>query len=317
MRCILAVAVLATFALGQDAPTPPASASGQTTHFHHIHLNVTDPPANVAFYTTKFSAEKGMFVGVMPAVWAQKSWMLFTKVAAPPPSEILSGLWHFGWGAEDMKKSYQEQLDNGTKFSTPITPIGAAFWFAYVDGPDHATIEMNTANHHNFGHVHMLSLDAIKAGEFYQKWFGATGRFTKEERFIREFPVSPSASLYVDNVNIIIFPVSYARVQWPDAWKERKDFEPTKGRVFDHIGFSVDNLQAFLDKMKADGVKVTDETKTPAGGKIKYAFNEGPDHERNQLVEGGLVAGAGSWRRGVAARSSSACGTWASASIRR
>jgi catechol 2,3-dioxygenase-like lactoylglutathione lyase family enzyme len=263
------------------------SFAQEAVHFHHIHLNATDPAADIAFYTTKFDAEKGTFAGVLPGVWTQKSWMLFNKVATPPPAEeIVAGLWHFGWGAEDMKATYQKQLDAGTKFQTPITDIGPTFFFAYVDGPDHALIELNTANHHHFGHVHMLSLDPIAAGEFYQKWFGATGRFQKEERFIRQFPVSPSASLNIDNVNIIIFPVSYARVQWPDVWKDRKDFEPTKGRVFDHIGFSVDNLETFLDKMRKDGVKITDEIKNAAGGKIKYAFIEGPDHVRIELVEG-------------------------------
>ena len=38
--------------------------------------------------------------------------------------------------------------------------------------------------------------------------------------------------------------------------------------------------------MRKDGVKVTDEIKSAAGGKIKYAFIEGPDKIRIELVEG-------------------------------
>jgi hypothetical protein len=103
-----------------------AAALAQTVtgaHFHHLHLNVTDPAAAIAFYTSKFDCETGKFAGLMDAVWAQKSWILFTKVNTPAPSEVVSAIWHMGWGAEDMKAAYQIQVDSGTKFQTPITDI--------------------------------------------------------------------------------------------------------------------------------------------------------------------------------------------------
>ncbi|HLF84372.1 MAG TPA: hypothetical protein VI837_09380, partial [Blastocatellia bacterium] len=142
----------------QETAPPPAIA-----HFHHLHLNATDPAAAINFYTSKFDCEKGRFAGLLDGVWAQKSWMLFSKVSSPPPWELTSAIWHFGWGAEDMKATYQKQLDSGTKFFTPLTDIsdiggrnpGATglFYYAYVDGPDHALIELNTASHHRFGHL--------------------------------------------------------------------------------------------------------------------------------------------------------------------
>ena len=55
-----------------------SSASGQT-HFHHAHLNSTDPEAAIDFYTTHLSGEKAAFGGT-EAVWTQKSWLLFNKV---------------------------------------------------------------------------------------------------------------------------------------------------------------------------------------------------------------------------------------------
>src|SRR5437764_14286946 len=78
-----------------ETPTAPA-------HFHHLHLNTTDPAKAIEFYTRTFDCEKARFAGVLDAVWAQKSWLLFTKVSTPPPSDIISTIWHFGWGAEDM-----------------------------------------------------------------------------------------------------------------------------------------------------------------------------------------------------------------------
>src|SRR6266851_1071390 len=56
----------------QDAAAPAPLASA---HFHHLHLNTTDPAAAIAFYTSKFDSEKARFAGLMDAVWAQKSWM--------------------------------------------------------------------------------------------------------------------------------------------------------------------------------------------------------------------------------------------------
>lgn len=284
----------------QAKPQEPAAAPPVApAHFHHLHLNTTDPAAAIDFYTSKFDSEKARFAGLLDGVWAQKSWMLFTKVSAPPPWELTSAVWHFGWGAEDMKATYQKQLDMGTKFFNPITDIsdiggnkGATglFYYAYVEGPDHALIELNTAQHHHFGHLHLFSEDPVSAGEWYTKYFGAVRRSSappsRAPRIYRDVPIGPNTSLMMDNVNIIIFPIAYSRKAYPEHWKNQTEMSSTKGRVVDHIGFSVDNLSESLEKLRKDGVKVTDEIKSVAGGKIKYAFIEGPDKIRIELVEG-------------------------------
>ncbi len=91
-------------------------------------------------------------------------------------------------------------------------------------------------------------------------------------------------SLMMDNVNIIIFPMEYAKTQWPDLWKDRTDLESTRGHTTDHIAFSVDNLDETLARLKNDGVTVTGVFQ--AGAKIGSAFIEGPDHVSIELVEG-------------------------------
>ncbi|HYL38191.1 MAG TPA: VOC family protein [Bryobacteraceae bacterium] len=286
------------FAAGLACWSQNASQPQQLAHFHHVHLNATDPAAAINFYASKFDCEKASFAGLQDAVWAQKSWLLFAQVNAPPKSEVTSAIWHIGWGAENMQETYQKQLDIGTKFATPLTDISdiggghamGVFFYAYVDGPDHQLIELNTANHHHFGHIHMLSKDPIAAGEWYMKEFGLSrlgrGAPSHEPRMYRGFQIGPSMSLMMDNVNIIIYPMEYAKTQWPELWKDRTDFESTRGHVTDHIGFGVDNLDATLARLKSDGVKVTDEPRSVAGGKVRFAFIEGPDHVRVELVEG-------------------------------
>lgn len=268
-------------------------------HFHHLHLNTTDPKAAIDFYTSRFDCERAKFAGVMDAVWAERSWLLFTKVNKPPAWELTSAIWHFGWGAEDMKATYAKHLEMGTKFFTPLTDIsdiggqaGARdrFFYAYVQSPDNALIELNTANHHRFGHLHLFSRDPVAAGEWYQKYLGAKRRSTRppsrEPRFYRGHQIGPSVSLLSDNVNIIIYPVEYSKKAYAAHWKGKAEIESTKGRVVDHISFSFDNLAAALERMRKDGVKVTEEIRTAANGKIKYAFIEGPDKIRIELVEG-------------------------------
>lgn len=120
-------------ALAAAAQEPPAA------RFHHLHLNSTDPAAAIAFYTARFDCEKARFAGVEDPVWAQRSWLLFNQVSAAPPWGLISSVWHFGWGAEDMKSAYQKQIDAGTKFFTPLTDISwlagrPDFYYSYVEG---------------------------------------------------------------------------------------------------------------------------------------------------------------------------------------
>ncbi len=257
-------------------------------------MNSTDPKAAIEFYTSKFDAEKASFKGLLDAVWTQKSWILIQKVAAAPPSEVVSTIWHFGWGAEDMKAAYQKQLDSGTNFATPITDISdigggtqmGRLFYAYVQGPDNSLIELNTAAHHHFGHIHLLSEDPVAAGEWYAKHFGVKSRGAAQARMYRGVQIAPSASFMMDEVSFIIYPVEYARTSKMPGWADRKAFEPTKGRVVDHIGISVENLDDAISKLRKEGITVTDEPRSIAGGKVKFAFIEGPDKMRIEIVEG-------------------------------
>ena len=93
----------------------------------------------------------------------------------------------------------------------------------------------------------------------------------------------------MDNVNIIIYPIEYPKKAYADQWKGKTEFDSTRGRVVDHVGFSVDNLTQAIDSLRSAGVKVTDEIRSVANGKIKFAFIEGPDKMRIEVIEGHAV----------------------------
>jgi catechol 2,3-dioxygenase-like lactoylglutathione lyase family enzyme len=259
-------------------------------HFHHVHLNTQDPQQAIEFYTSKFEARRARFAGLQDAVWTGDSWILFTKVNAPPPSALISPIWHFGWGAPDMKTEYERQLATGTKFFAPLTPLSSTFFFAYVESPEHALIELNTAATNRFGHVHLFSADPITTGEWYIKHFGLTRRGTgvpsREPRFRGDLQIGPSMSLMADHVNLIIYPVEYSKKQYAGDWPQgQTTLVSSRGRIVDHIALSVSDLDAKLKELRKAGVTVTAEPRSIADGKIRFAFIEGPDRIAIELLE--------------------------------
>ena len=273
-----------------------AAQAQAPAHFHHLHLNVTDPQSAIDFYTTKLECERRKF-GTQDAVFANGSWLLFTKVSAAPKSEITSAIWHMGWGGgDDMRQTYRKQVASGTPFQTPITDIGdqcdgkggdGRFYFAYIDGPAHALIELNTtaAGETRFGHVHLLSADPIAAAEWYMREFGLRLRNpatppSHEVRYRCGRQTGPAVSLLMDSVNVIIYPVGNAQAAFPAAWKNRDALESTEGHSIDHIAFRVDHLDATLARLRKDGTKIISQP-----DKTRPVFIEGPDRIRIEVLE--------------------------------
>ena len=91
----------------------------------------------------------------------------------------------------------------------------------------------------------------------------------------------------MDNVNIIIYPIQYSRKAYAEHWKKGQTaMASTKGRVVDHIAFSVDNLAETIARLTNEGVKVAEPISLMPGSKLKHAFIQGPDYIRIELVEG-------------------------------
>ena len=67
------------------------------------------------------------------------------------------------------------------------------FFYAYVDGPDHSLIELNTSSNHNFGHVHMFSTNPPATGAWYAKHFGWRVRASEQKRVYNDNQIAPSA----------------------------------------------------------------------------------------------------------------------------
>lgn len=278
--------LLAACAIGAAVP-----AFGQT-RFHHAHLNSTDPAAAIEFYTTHLSGDKATFGG-KDAVWTQKSWLLFNRVKQPPAHEIISPLFHIGWGAEDMKAEFERQIKLGTTFQTVLTDgvelFGAGTrdrnFFMYLDGPDHVTIEVQSAPHHNFMHVHLFSDDPVAAAAWYEKHLGIATRTKLDTvRAFRGIPTGPAASMQIDNVTIWIYPTAHAKALYGGQWKGRTGFATNRGRALDHVAMSVDDLDQTVARLKSEGVTIVSGPRRANG--LRSAFILAPDRMELELVEG-------------------------------
>jgi catechol 2,3-dioxygenase-like lactoylglutathione lyase family enzyme len=296
------VLVTAAAVFAQQAPAPPVPLpTEQLAHFHHLHLNSIDPEAAIAYYTKHFASERAQFRSStgdkgVPAVWAQKSWLLFDKVKNAPPHEVVSSIYHMGWGAEDMKAEARRQLDIGAVLETPLTDAVDIFgagvrdrnFYMYVESPEHALIEVQSATHHNFMHVHMLSEDPVAASEWYEKAFGfiRRGPPNRQVRAFAGIPTGPSASIIADNVTFFWYPTAHARKLYPKAWNGRTEYASNRGRVIDHVALSVDRLDETIARLTKNGVTVVGKPRRSMGGRIRSVFVKAPDNVEIEIVEG-------------------------------
>lgn len=288
IACLLA----AGFPAGSQ-PNPPRAEP--LAHFHHLHLNSADPESAIEFYTTRFSGQRRKFEG-RDAVWTGKGWLLFHKVNQPPPSGVVASLYHLGWGARDIQATYRNLLSRGVKFETPLTDLFDLLgtgspgrgYYAYVDGPDHALIELNRGNTDDFQHIHLLADDPVASSEWYVKEFGIPRRGpapSREPRFHNGIQVGPLVFLNLDGILFAWFPTGTARGIYPRLWDKRTHLEASQGRVIDHFAFRVDHLDATLARLRKDGVRVLSEPGAASADRMRSAFVQAPDRVRLELVE--------------------------------
>jgi catechol 2,3-dioxygenase-like lactoylglutathione lyase family enzyme len=166
--------------------------------------------------------------------------------------------------------------------------------FAYMQGPDNALVEY-AGNHpaERFNHVHLFQEEPFCAQLWYQQHLNApvfAGRTSstplteatcKVERGPdRTFPAlnpegmyrTPSAAVVFGDVALL--------------WYMRQGDAPlvsSQGQVYDHIALSVTDLDAWIAKLRGEGV--TFLTEPYQLGDTRAVMIEGPSREALELVE--------------------------------
>ena len=163
--------------LGSNPPTLSGTPTAQSsTGFHHVHLNSTDPAAAIAWYNKTFPVTSRATVAGFDGIATEKIHLLFNRTNSPPTSALDSPIWHFGWGSPDMAADFAMHQANGVKFATPLSKLAQGTVFAYMNAPDGALVEINSAQSRAFVHVHLYSEHPLCTADWYVKHLGATRR---------------------------------------------------------------------------------------------------------------------------------------------
>jgi catechol 2,3-dioxygenase-like lactoylglutathione lyase family enzyme len=166
--------------------------------------------------------------------------------------------------------------------------------FGYLQGPDNALVEY-AGNHpaERFNHVHFYQDDPFCAQLWYQKhlnapvFAGRTSSTPLTEDTCR-VPRGPERSWPALNREGM-FRAPSAAVVFGDvafAWYVRQGDRPlvgTRGQLYDHIALSVTDLDAWVAKLRGEGVTFIEEP-YPLGD-TRAVMIEGPSREALELVE--------------------------------
>lgn len=281
MRPRIAVAGLASVLL-----TLPLHA--EDAHFHHVHINAVDPAASIELYEKVLGAVAVDYAGRGKGLFVERSFILFDEVGAPAPSALESALWHLGWGGIDGPNEAAWLKSQGVRFAVEPTPLGSNHYM-YLLGPDDELVEIYTGEkNHRFNHVHLFATDVNETTGWFERHLGLEPRV--------EGPVEPrrrgsqirwANAIRVDNVSIVVFglPEGEERPSWWPEEAKPGQFEPTRGRVIDHIAFSVRDLDPVFAHMKEGGAEVVEPVRERAELGTRSFFALAPDGLLVEVVE--------------------------------
>src|SRR5580700_6990756 len=224
-RFLLALAVLiATPAFAQlAAPNAAGAAIG------HIHINATDMDAQSRFWTSlggKIVQREKITMVQFPGIY-----ILLRKQDSAGGS-VGSTINHFGFYVRDFAGSVARWKAAGLSWEPVKNPqVGQGF----LTGPDGVRIEIyensSIPTPMQMHHIHLFVTEPLEAQRWYVQTFGATAG--KRGQF--------------ETANVPGAEITLAKADAPQV--------PTKGRSVDHMGFEVKNIDAFVAKLQAAGIK--------------------------------------------------------------
>ncbi len=239
----------------------------------HHHLNVTDVDAHKQFWGQLLGAEMVQFNGT--DVVKLPNTLLFLRVKDPTDGSNGSSINHIGYQVPDLKALIARMKSAGFAVITREVVAaakedvhwndGTKVYMAFVRAPDGLRVELiqdeklqGTVPHH----IHIFSADDAATQAWYVKHFnakpGMRGPFKKAD--------IPGIEL------------TFAGSSDP--------LQNTKGRVLDHIGFEVDNLEAFCQKLEAAGIKLDVPFRRIDNLNLSAAFLTDPWGTYIELTEG-------------------------------
>jgi hypothetical protein len=163
--------------------------------------------------------------------------------------------------------------------------------FAYLEGPDGGIIEyQGNLPAERFNHVHMYQKDPFCAELWYRQHLNARvnqapGRPVYTEANCNVAPPERSWPA-LQPEGILRMPAGVGFDDVTVQWHIQQDDKPlvsSLGHVSDHVGLSVSDLDAWVAKLRREGVKFLKESYKL--GDMRAVMIEGPSREALELVE--------------------------------
>jgi catechol 2,3-dioxygenase-like lactoylglutathione lyase family enzyme len=204
------------------APNAAGVAAG------HIHLNASDVDTQVKFWTTvggKIVQREKITMAQFPGIY------ILIRKQDYSGGSVGSTINHFGFYVRDFEPSVAKWKAAGLTWEPVKNPnVGQGF----LTGPDNVRIEIyeNKAISTPMAmhHIHLFVTDPLEAQKWYMQHFGAT----------------PGKRGMYDTANVPGTEITLAKSEAQ---------APTKGRSVDHMGFEVQDIDAFVAKLQGAGIK--------------------------------------------------------------
>jgi catechol 2,3-dioxygenase-like lactoylglutathione lyase family enzyme len=258
-----------------------AAKDGPVVYGHH-HLNVTSVEPQKKFFVDALGGTaikigtNNLEIVKFPGV------LIFFTQRAPTGGTIGTTANHIGFSVPNLRAAVDKVKANGFKMVTateavgrdvkddiaaPAQPGGASIAFAL--GPDDVKVELVEARQQTapvqLHHMHFFAPQNTEMQAWYGKIFGAKPR-----------PPAPGAAFVSSDLPGVA--LNFTPSPTPVVG--------TQGRAVDHVGFEVQNLEAFTKKLEADGIKLERPyTKVEALG-IAIAFIRDPWGTYIELTDG-------------------------------
>jgi catechol 2,3-dioxygenase-like lactoylglutathione lyase family enzyme len=220
----------------------------------HYHLNVTSVEAHKKFWAETLGGRAMKFGGIDVIEFPDA--FIFLNPQKPSGPTRGTAFDHIGFAVPNVPAMAMKLAAAGYRETTGREPkpgevppaatgTSAVYGrFAYFLGPDGAKIELVTSDPKDAApivahHIHFINKQYVEMQQWYMKAFNAALRPGQTDFFI-------GADLPGVGYSLNFF-----------RWDGDQSIAhvPTAGRVVDHVGFEVKNLEAFSKALEAKGIK--------------------------------------------------------------
>ena len=262
MRLLLTAAVTLLLVSPASAQLAVPNDAGLT--YGHVHLNVSDIELHKQLWVDHFGGvvtQKGPLVAVrLP------NFLVALSAREPTGGSEGSVMDHFGFKVRNMAKFLAKWRAAGRTVDSEFT--GAeGLPNAYVTMPDGVRVELQEDQGLSVEvagyHIHFFTSEYEALLAWYLDVFGLELR--------------PRGRIET-TTNVPGMNMSFGNA--------RGEAAPTRGRAIDHIGFELDDLEAFCEQLKAKGIEFDIEYREIESIALKIAFITDPAGTYIELTEG-------------------------------